>query len=98
MSTFKKSLRNKFIKKRRAKNGKEIQFRFSDLFSYIKYKFDRKKIIIGGSYPSDFEADIMSFLKEASDKDYKLTLPTIEKKNLMNFKLWKFNEVLKVNK
>ncbi len=98
MPNLKKSIRNKFIKKRRAKNTKKIKFRFSELFRFIKHKFNKRKIIIGGYYPSDFEVNIMSFLKEASDKDYKLTLPVIEKKNLMNFKLWKFHEVLKVNK
>tara|TARA_B100000287_G_scaffold422144_1_gene463683 strand:- start:297 stop:866 length:570 start_codon:yes stop_codon:yes gene_type:complete len=98
MSALKKSLRNKFIKKRRLENTKKIKFHFSELFKFIKYRFDRKKIIIGGYYPSDFEVNIMSFLKDASNKDYKLTLPVIEKKNLMNFKLWHFHEVLKVNK
>ena len=98
MLALKKSLRNKFIKKRRAKNVKQIKFHFSQLFNFMKYKFHRKKIIIGGYYPSDFEVNIMSFLKEASDRDYQLTLPVIQKKNLMNFKFWKFHEVLKVNK
>ena len=38
------------------------------------------------SYPSNYEVDVLYFLKQASKKNYKIALPVIGPSNNMKFK------------
>ena len=60
--------------------------------------FHKKKIIIAGYYPSNYEVNILKFLEEASKKNFRITLPVIKSSNQMSFKSWAFKDPLYVNK
>jgi len=60
-------------------------------------KFYKKKITIAGYYPSNYEVNILNFLREASKKRFKIVLPVIRSSNKMSFKPWIFKEPLYVN-
>ena len=91
-------LRNKYFLLRRKKYIKAEKFNFNLIFKLIKRHFYKKKIIIAGYYPSNYEVDILNFLKEASKKRYGIVLPVIRTSNTMNFKFWVFEEPLYVSK
>ena len=98
MKYDKSSLRNLFILKRKKKYVNSKKFNFQPIFRLINKHFNRKKIIIAGYYPSNYELDILRFLKEASKKKFKVALPVIKKSNSMSFKPWVFEEPLYVSK
>jgi len=91
-------LRKKFLLQRKKKHFKPKKFNFNLIFKLIKKYFSKKKIIIGGYYPSYYEVDILNFLEEASRKKHKIVLPVIKSPKAMSFKSWTFNEPLYVNK
>jgi len=91
-------LRNRSILKRKKKYSTVKNFNYSSIFKLIRDHFGKRKIIIAGYYPSNYEVDIIKFLEKASKKNYKIALPVIKSSNLMNFKLWVFQEPLCVNK
>ena len=91
-------LRSKSLQKRKKNYLKTKKFRFDLIFKLIKKHFSKKKIIIAGYYPSNYEVDILSFLKEASRKKFKISLPVIKSYDSMSFKPWIFQEPLYVNK
>ena len=92
-------LRNKFLLLRKKKYLKKTgNFNFNLIFKLIRKHFLKKKIIIAGYYPSNYEVDILNFLKEASKKKFKIVLPVIRSLNTMSFKSWIFKEPLYVNK
>ena len=91
-------LRNKSLLKRKKKHSKTKKFNFNLIFSLIRKHFHKKKIIIAGYYPSNYEVNILKFLEEASKKKFRITLPVIKSSNKMSFKLWVFKEPLYVNK
>ena len=64
----------------------------------IRKHFYKKKIIIAGYYPSNYEVNILKFLEEASKKNFRITLPVIKSSNQMSFKSWNFKDPLYVNK
>ena len=83
----------------RKKNYSTVKnFNYNLIFNLIKKHFSKKKIIIGGYYPSNYEVNTLSFLEEASKKKFKIALPVIRSSNLMNFESWVFKEPLYVNK
>ena len=98
MKHEKSYLRNISLLKRKKKYLKVKKFNFNLVFKLIKKHFYNKKITIAGYYPSNYEVDILSFLKEASRKKFNIALPVIKPSNKMNFKPWIFNEPLYVNK
>ena len=98
MKYNKSFLRKKALLKRKKKFLTISKFNFNLIFNLIKKHFKRKKIIIAGYYPSNYEVDIINFLKEASEKKFKIALPVIKSANRMSFKSWAFKEPLKVNK
>ena len=57
----------------------------------------RKKITIAGYYPSNYEVNILKFLKKASQNKFKIALPVIRPSGRMSFKSWIFNEPLYVS-
>ena len=98
MKHEKSYLRNISLLKRKKKYLKVKKFNFNLIFKLINKHFYNKKITIAGYYPSNYEVDILSFLKEASRKKFNIALPVIKPLNKMNFKPWIFNEPLYVNK
>ena len=91
-------LRKKSLIQRRKKYLKVSKFNFHLIFRLIKKHFSKKKIIIGGYYPSYYEVNILKFFEKASKKNFKITLPIVNSSTSMNFKLWKPNEPLYVGK
>ena len=91
-------LRKKSLIQRKKKYISAEKFNFDLIFKLIKKNFYKKKIIIAGYYPSNYEVDILNFLKEASKKEFRIVLPVIKSPNLMSFRSWIFEEPLYVNK
>ena len=98
MQANKSFLRLKFIKKRRKLYSKKIFFPFDKIFSLIKKNFSKKKPLIAGYYPSNFEVNILDFLYQANKKKFKVGLPVIYNNYNMVFRYWIPNEPLYVNK
>ena len=90
-------LRNKSLLLRKKKYIKAKKFNFNLIFQLIKKHFYKKKIIIAGYYPSNYEVDILNFLQEASKKKFRIVLPVIGSSNTMSFKSWIFKEPLYVS-
>ena len=91
-------LRNKFLLQRKKKYLRVKKFNFNLIFKLIRKHFHKKKIIIAGYYPSNYEVNILNFLEEASKKKFKIVLPVIKSSNKMSFKPWIFKEPLYVSK
>ena len=91
-------LRNRFIFQRKKKYFNAKIFNFDLIFKLIRKHFYKKKIIIAGYYPSNYEVDILNFLEKASKKKFKIVLPVVRSSSKMSFKLWIFKESLYVNK
>ena len=91
-------LRKKFLLKRKKKYLTAKKFDFRLIFNLIRKCFHKKKIIIAGYYPSNYEVNILKFLEKASRKKFKITLPVIKSSNKMSFHSWIFKEPLYVNK
>ena len=98
MKYDKSYLRNISLLQRKKKYLSVKDFNFNLIFNLISKHFNKKKIIIAGYYPSNYEVDILNFLKEASKKKFRIVLPVIKSSNLMSFKSWVFKEPLYVNK
>ena len=65
-------------KKKKKLFKKTKKFNFNLIFKLIKKHFYKKKIIIAGYYPSNYEVNILSFLQNASKKKFKIALPVIK--------------------
>ena len=98
MHVDKSVLRLKFIKRRKKFYSKHILFSFNKIFSLIKKNFTKKKILIGGYFPSNFEVNILNFLDQANKKNFGIGLPVIKKKYKIVFKYWNARAPLYVNK
>jgi 5-formyltetrahydrofolate cyclo-ligase len=97
MQVDKSSLRLKFIKKRRKLYSTKFFFSFDKFFFLIKKNFPKKKPLIAGYYPSNFEVNILDLLFQANKKNFKVGLPVIKKDYKIDFKYWIPNEPLYVN-
>ena len=91
-------LRKKFLLKRKKKYLTAKKFDFKLIFNLIRKHFHKKKVIIAGYYPSNYEVNILQFLEKASRKKFKITLPVIKSSNKMSFHSWIFKEPLHVNR
>jgi len=91
-------LRNKSLLQRKKKYLTVKKFNFNLIFKLIRKHFHKKKIIIAGYYPSNYEVNILNFLEEASKEKFKIALPVIKSPNKMSFKSWIFKEPPYVNK
>ena len=98
MKHDKSYIRKKFLKKRKKNYLTVSEFNFNLIFKLIKKHFLKKKIIIAGYYPSNYEVDILNFLEKASKKKFKIALPVIKSSTEINFKPWAYREPLYVNK
>ena len=92
---LKSTIRKKILNIRRRKKNQNINFSFFKIFKIIK-KNNLKTI--GSYYPVNFEVDTLNFLNELENKGYKISLPVINKNKQMDFYLWTFNDLLKLNK
>ena len=90
--------RRKSLLQRKKKYLTTNKFNFNLIFSLINKHFNRKKIIIAGYYPSNYEVDILNFLYKASKKKFRIALPVIKSSNKMSIKPWVYKEPLYVNK
>ena len=72
MKYDKSYLRNRSLLLRRRKYPSTKKFDFNLIFKLIIKHFLKKKIIIAGYYPSDYEVNILNFLEVASKKNLKL--------------------------
>ena len=97
MKYDKSYLRKKSLIQRKKKHLTANKFNFNLIFKIIKKHFLKKKIIIAGYYPSNYEGDILNFLEKASEKKFLVTLPVIESKNTITFRTWKYKEPLNIN-
>jgi len=97
MKYDKNYLRKKHIFQRRNKHFSAKKFNFNLIFNLIKKNFSSKKITIAGYYPSNYEVDVLYFLKQASKKNYKIALPIIRPSNNMKFQPWIFESPLYIN-
>ena len=91
---LKSKIRKKILNIRKKKNNRNIQFSFSKIFKEIKIK----KKIIGGYYPVNSEINILDFLRKLEDKGKNICLPVIKNNKKMDFYLWSFQDLLKINK
>jgi len=91
-------LRNKFLLQRKKKHLTVSKFNFKIVYRLIKKIFPNKRIFIAGYYPSNYEVNILNFLKQASKKKFKIALPVVKSSTLMSFKPWNTKEPLYVSK
>ena len=98
MKFSKALLRSRALLERKKKHSKVKKFNFNLLFSLIKRNFSNRKISIAGYYPSNYEVDVIKFIKEAVNKNFKVSLPVIGPSNSMCFRSWSFQEPLYLNK
>ena len=97
MSDDKNYLRKKFISLRKKKYSKVGKFNFNLIFKLIDKNFFNKKIIIAGYYPTNYEVNILSFIKKAHKRKFKIALPVIKPLGKMSFKTWAFKDPLYVS-
>ena len=98
MKYDKSALRKIFLLKRKNKYSKIKKINFNVIFKLIKKIFKNKKVVIAGYYPSNYEVNILDFLKKASEKRFKIALPIIHPSNKMSFNSWIFKEPLNISK
>ena len=93
----KSKLRKKYLKIRKENYFEIDKNFFSPLYKLIKKNIKKKSIIIALYYPSNFELNVLKILDLKYFSRQTILLPITEKKSLMNFYIWKKNEVLTVN-
>ena len=95
---IKSKIRKKILYIRKKKNNKNIKFSFLKVFTELKKRISKKKIV-GGYYPVNFEIDILEILENLEKKiGMQLSLPVIKKNNEMDFYNWSSKNLLKINK
>ena len=95
---LKKALRKKYLNLRKKKYHEIDQKFFIPLIKLIKLNFKKKYLKIALYYPSNFEINVLKFLENDFMRNEDVLLPVIEKKDNMNFHLWKKNQALFINK
>ena len=98
MKYDKRYLRKISLLERKKNYLKTKKFNFNLIFKLIKKHFSKRKIIIAGYYPSNYEVNILNFLQDATKKKFKIVLPVIRSSGQMSFKSWIFKEPLYVSK
>ena len=94
---LKNQIRKKKIKIREIKNKKNLQVKSIYINEILKKKKLQNKIV-GCYYPVNFEADTFQIMKLFKKKGFKISLPVIGSKFVMNFFSWDLNDPLYVNK
>ncbi len=72
MRSAKVYLRKKYFLTRKRKYLSTKKFNYNLIFKLIRKHFNRKKITIAGYYPSNYEVNILKFLKQAKSIILKL--------------------------
>ena len=98
MKYGKSFLRKKSLLERKKKYLTVKKFNFNLIFNLIKKIFNKEKITIAGYYPSNYEVNILDFLKQAKKYNFKVVLPVLKSTAVMNFERWSFGNPLYVNK
>jgi len=98
MKYDKSYLRNRSLLQRKKKHLAVKKFNFNLVFKLIRKHFHKKKIVIAGYYPSNYEVNILNFLEDASKKKFKIALPVVKSSKKMIFKSWIFKKPLYVSK
>ena len=89
-------LRNKILKIRKKKYFKIKSG--NNVINNIRHKINlKKKDIIGGYFPINFEFDCLQIIKKFGLKGYNISLPIIKSKNQMDFYEWNINDPLTVS-
>ena len=91
-------LRNTSLLERKRNYLSAKKFNFNLIFKLIRKHFPKKKIIIAGYYPTNYEVNILNFLQKATKRKFKIVLPVIRSSGKMSFKTWIFEEPLYVSK
>jgi len=97
MKNDKSYLRKKSLLIRKENYSKVKKFNFNLIFKLIKKNFLNKKISIASYYPSNYEVDTLSFIEQASKRNFKILLPVIRPLGKMSFKRWKYKDPLYVS-
>ena len=97
MKNDKSYLRKKSLLIRKENYSKVKKFNFNLIFKLIKKHFLNKKISIASYYPSNYEVDTLSFIEQASKRNFKILLPVIRPLGKMSFKRWKYKDPLYVS-
>jgi len=93
----KSQIRNKILKIRKKKFDKNLNINLNKFISFLKKnKLNQKNI--GGYYPSNYEIDDLDILDLLEKKNFKVSLPIIQKDSQMNFYSWSKNDPLRINK
>ena len=93
----KSQIRNKILKIRKKKFDKNLNINLNTFISFLKKNKLNKKNI-GGYYPSNYEIDDLDILDLLEKKNFKVSLPIIQKDSQMNFHSWSKNDPLRINK
>ena len=93
----KSEIRKKILKKRKENYFKNLSINQNKFLKFLKSN-DLTNKIIGGYYTYNYEIDVVKILKFLENKNYKISLPKIKKKNQMNFFEWSFDDPLSINK
>ena len=94
----KRILRKKYNNLRKLNYYEIDQKFFAPLMNLIRSNFKEKYLRFALYHPSNFELNVLKFLKNDYMKNKDVLIPAIERKNNMNFYLWKKNQTLFVNK
>jgi len=94
---LKKNIRKKIIKIRSQKYNRGLIISLKKI-NKILLSHKKKKIIIGGYYPSNYEIDCLKILKILKNKGHKISLPVIKNKSQMDFYEYNNNDPLMINK
>ena len=94
---IKSKLRSKVLKLREKNSYKKYKIDTQKLFSFLKKKIFRFKVI-GGYYPYNFEIDDLEILNFLRKKNFNASLPIIKKNSQMDFFEWSKKDPLKINK
>jgi 5-formyltetrahydrofolate cyclo-ligase len=92
----KSQIRKKIFRTRKVKYIKDLLIE-PNRFLKILEKIKAKNKIIGGYYSYNYEINTLDILKKLEKKNYKISLPKINKNNQMNFFDWSFKDPLLIN-
>jgi 5-formyltetrahydrofolate cyclo-ligase len=93
----KSKIRSKILKIRKNNFNKNLKVNLDKFISFLKINTYNLKNL-GGYYPSNYEIDDLEILDLLEKKNFKISLPIIQKNNQMNFFKWSNNDPLRINK
>ena len=92
----KSRLRKKILKIREKTNKRNTKINFEQLIKI--FRKEKKKRIIGGYYPVNFEINDLDLLERFEKNKFIISLPVIKKNFKMDFYKWSFADPLKLSK